>query len=176
MPQGGQKRRSRSSPMVDIVAGMVDKLPQRPHTNLGGLPMASAPAKKAPPAPPPPGRSLERTNTLGHIITERLSKSMLGEFDLKCARTQLNLHKQKTILEGSSSDAMKHFHTAALDYMWQRDAQLSRNWRIRLWVMMEARPTRAHLCPCRYAVTHQKRGADPRCPARRTTPLAWRSF
>ena len=32
---------------------------------------------------------------------------------------------------------MKHFHTAALDYMWQREAQTSKNWRIRLYVMME---------------------------------------
>ena len=32
---------------------------------------------------------------------------------------------------------MKHFHNAALDYMWQREAQTSKNWRIRLYVLME---------------------------------------
>ena len=71
---------------------------------------------------------------------EGLSHRVLGECDLKCPTNEMYGKRAKgsdNFENMASSDAMKHFHSAALDYMWRREAQTSKNWRIRLYVLME---------------------------------------
>lgn len=43
-----------------------------------------------------------------------------------------------------STEQLKHFHGAALDYLWRREAERSKNWRIQLFVLMEV-PTSSRL-------------------------------
>ena len=43
-----------------------------------------------------------------------------------------------------STEQLKHFHGAALDYLWRREAQRSNNWRIKLFVLMEV-PTSSRM-------------------------------
>jgi len=81
--------------------------------------------------------------TLTGELTQQLGgvrAGIFGEFDLKNPRNDMLNSKDDTAESFSaiaSSDAMKHFHSAALDYMWRREAQTSKNWRIRLYVLME---------------------------------------
>ena len=153
-----------------------------------------APEKKSPTPASPGGVSLSRSNTIsGELIevSHRLSGAMLGEFDLKAPRNDMFSKKEPAdglLSANASSDAMKHFHSAALDYMWRREAQTSKNWRIRLYVLMEVRqrPARSHLCPATTAPTPETRGVgnpnpnpdhNPnRCRAPGRSPSAWRSF